>query len=291
MGYKKFFAGALLSLLGLSCTHQLDTRKEESRVETGPGDFVMLQTDGSKTRLSEHLSRVNVLAMWNRHCAPCLKEMPLLEKLRQKYAGDSRVVVLSIACEKASGAESLEQLEKIARQHGLQARVLVDGEEKLMAWLCSRIPREKETGEVSGIYPLTAVADDGWNSMLFAGFMSGDDNAVIELLSSHIEEARRGKLVGTDCFPSCRLLLDFEKTVEVEPGKPGTTRGTPLFLRFHPPLKEEEIPAALADIKKYLLEKFPRLSSDELEQLLQKVKETMRKGGLVQVGTEESEEP
>ena len=49
-------------------------------------DFTLKTRDGSNIRLAEQKGQVVMLNFWASWCGPCRKEMPLLEKIQQKYA-------------------------------------------------------------------------------------------------------------------------------------------------------------------------------------------------------------
>lgn len=49
-------------------------------------DFTLKTRDGSNLKLSEYRGDVVMLNFWASWCGPCRKEMPLLEKIQQKYA-------------------------------------------------------------------------------------------------------------------------------------------------------------------------------------------------------------
>lgn len=52
--------------------------------------------DGKPIALKDHLGKVVVVAFWATWCVPCKKELPLLQKLRDKYADKLEVIAVSI---------------------------------------------------------------------------------------------------------------------------------------------------------------------------------------------------
>ena len=58
-------------------------------------DVVLTDADGRKLSLREPDGRPTLLNLWATWCAPCIKEMPLLDTLAADYAGDLDVVTAS----------------------------------------------------------------------------------------------------------------------------------------------------------------------------------------------------
>jgi peroxiredoxin/outer membrane lipoprotein-sorting protein len=69
-------------------------------------DFDLALLDGSRFRLSEHRGKVVWLSFWRLSCIPCRKELPHLQSLQDRYAGEG-LVVLGFNC--ADGREPAEE--------------------------------------------------------------------------------------------------------------------------------------------------------------------------------------
>ena len=63
-------------------------------------DFTFADPDGKIYRLSDFKGQLVVVDIWGTWCAPCKEEMPHLRKVYDKYKDDSRVKIISIACDK-----------------------------------------------------------------------------------------------------------------------------------------------------------------------------------------------
>jgi thiol-disulfide isomerase/thioredoxin/TolA-binding protein len=58
--------------------------------------FEMKDLDGNRISLDDVKGRVTVLNFWGIWCAPCVAEMPYVQKLHEKYANDPKVKILTI---------------------------------------------------------------------------------------------------------------------------------------------------------------------------------------------------
>jgi thiol-disulfide isomerase/thioredoxin len=81
-------------------------------------------TAGAKSpSLASLQGDVTVVAFWATTCAPCRKELPLLETLRQAVAGDAGVRVVAVSVDVPSDAARAKQM---AHELGLKAPLIVD---------------------------------------------------------------------------------------------------------------------------------------------------------------------
>jgi thiol-disulfide isomerase/thioredoxin len=79
-------------------------------------DVVSLDETGAERRLSEHLGKLVLLNFWATWCIPCVKEMPALLKLSQRWQAEGRAAtVLPISLDRAG----LAKVQEFYAQHGL----------------------------------------------------------------------------------------------------------------------------------------------------------------------------
>jgi thiol-disulfide isomerase/thioredoxin len=82
-------------------------------------------TDGRTTRLEDYRSQVVLLDFWATWCAPCIYEMPVLERVHRRFAGAGRpFTLLGI---NAEGHDiSADRVAAFARGKGLSYPIVVD---------------------------------------------------------------------------------------------------------------------------------------------------------------------
>ncbi len=83
-------------------------------------DFDLVLLDGSRFRLSEHRGKVVWLSFWRLSCLPCRKELPHLQGLQDKYAGEG-LVVLGF-----NFADGREPAEEFLREESIRFPNVVD---------------------------------------------------------------------------------------------------------------------------------------------------------------------
>lgn len=124
---------------------------------SGPApDFTLKSRTGENLKLSEHRGDVVMINFWASWCAPCRQEMPLLEKLYQKYS-DLGFTLLAVNVE-----EDSSKADDLLRDIPVTFPVLFDN-----------------TNKVSKLYnvvamPSTVIVDrDGNMRYLHRGYLPG----------------------------------------------------------------------------------------------------------------------
>jgi peroxiredoxin len=93
-------------------------RRPEARMAP---DFMLADLAGNRFYLSALRDTVVLLNFWSVRCAPCLKEMPLLQKLAETYA-DKPVRVVGIC----ASADNQEHVASLLKKLGVDYTVLND---------------------------------------------------------------------------------------------------------------------------------------------------------------------
>jgi outer membrane lipoprotein-sorting protein/peroxiredoxin len=129
-------------------------------------DFDLVLLDGSRFRLSEHRGKVVWLSFWRLSCIPCRKELPHLQNLQKKYAGEG-LVVLGFNCADARGPA-----EEFLREELIRFPNVVD-----TTAVAREVFHEKyQTAKGQGALPLNYIIDirgriaGGWY-----GYVKGSD--------------------------------------------------------------------------------------------------------------------
>jgi thiol-disulfide isomerase/thioredoxin len=96
MIFRRFFASLLLLISSYSFA-------DDSMMFN---DIAFPNLDGREVNMTEHRGKVVLLNFWATWCPPCVKEMPSMELLRQKYADQDFEVVAINAGEDTETVEA-----------------------------------------------------------------------------------------------------------------------------------------------------------------------------------------
>ncbi len=156
---RSIFAATLLLIASISLAQ-----------ETAP-DFTLKSNSGENIRLAEQRGKVVMLNFWATWCAPCRKEMPLLDDLYNRYnAAGFELYGVNVEPES-------EPANKMAKEMGLNFPILYDTDSK-----------------VSRLYnvdamPTTVVIDrDGNIRYVNRGYRDGDEEKYREQIRELIRE-------------------------------------------------------------------------------------------------------
>ena len=100
-------ASLLSGALILSACSSASEKKEETNKQTSTSsssetkatqafDFTAMDKDGKTVKLSDFKGKKVYINMWASWCGPCMREIPELEKVYQKYKDNKDIVFLSM---------------------------------------------------------------------------------------------------------------------------------------------------------------------------------------------------
>ena len=116
----------LLALILLSLTCRLESAPGVGGEADGiqAPEFTLPDLLGSKISLADHRGRPVIIDFWATWCAPCVRQIPVLNAFQAAHYGE--VSVLGIAVD----SQGIEVVAPFAAEHGIQYPVLV-GDESL----------------------------------------------------------------------------------------------------------------------------------------------------------------
>lgn len=127
-------------------------------------NFYLDDINGETTAYNEIKGeKLTVIDFWASWCKPCLKAMPKLEALRQKYSTQG-VVLISI---NADGPRSIAKVAPLVKSLGLNSSILIDLDREIMSDL--------------DIYQLpTLLIVNDQNNIVYRheGYVEGDEQEV-----------------------------------------------------------------------------------------------------------------
>ena len=133
-------------------------KKKHVELSAPAKDFTLKSNKGKNIRLADLRGQVVMLNFWASWCGPCRQEMPLLDKLSQRY-GRAGFTLLGINTE-----ESQEDADNLLKEIPVSFPILYDS-----------------TKKVSDMYkvdamPTTILVDcDGKMNYLHRGYVPGDE--------------------------------------------------------------------------------------------------------------------
>lgn len=155
-------------LVCLSFSAMLST--VNASAEIGP-DFTLKSNQGKNIRLAELRGNVVMLNFWASWCAPCRKEMPLLDGLSDRY-GAAGFILLGINVEKDGTAG-----DKIIKELGIKFPILYDSESKV-----------SQAYNVDAMPTTVMIDKDGEIRYVNRGYRAGDENKYRKQIRELIRE-------------------------------------------------------------------------------------------------------
>ena len=160
-----------LQLLSLSLMMGVAPSAWSVDVEQLAPDFTLEALTGPNLRLQEYRGQVVLINFWASWCGPCRQEMPVLDRLHQRYE-QAGFAVLGVNVEGKRGPA-----EKIAKQSNVSFPVLIDSGQ--------RVSKEYDLEAM----PSTVVVDrDGLVRYIHRGYKPGDESKYLEVVKQLISE-------------------------------------------------------------------------------------------------------
>lgn len=161
---RRFAWVAVLSFVGFGANASVNLSDEAP-------DFTLKSLQGSNLRLEEYRGQVVLINFWASWCGPCRQEMPILDRLHQRYE-DTGFTVLGVNVE-----GEVTPAQKIVDKTNVTFPVLID---------------EKQS--VSQLYdleamPSTVVLDrSGIVRYIHLGYKPGDEAKYVQVVKKLIRE-------------------------------------------------------------------------------------------------------
>jgi peroxiredoxin len=112
--------GAAVVAVAFGYVHLLETKGYGLKPGTAAPPFKLPALSGGEVELGSFKGRLLVVNFWATWCAPCVEEMPSLERLHRALAGEG-LVVLGISVDEDEAA-----LRRFVSEHGVSFPVLRD---------------------------------------------------------------------------------------------------------------------------------------------------------------------
>jgi peroxiredoxin len=134
-------------------------------------DFTLKSIDGKNTRLKEYRGQVVLINFWASWCGPCRQEMPLLERIDERYKG-AGFTVLGVNVEGKAGPAK-----DVATKAGVSFPVLVDEGQKV-----------SELYDLESMPSSVVVDRDGVVRYVHRGYKPGDEAKYLEVVKKLINK-------------------------------------------------------------------------------------------------------
>ncbi len=157
--------------LGIALALSISVLANGIGVQQAAPDFTLKSLNGSNLRLKEQRGQVVLINFWASWCGPCRQEMPLLEKIHQRYRDAGFAVWgVNVEGEVAPAAD-------VAKQTKVTFPVLIDEGQKV-----------SELYDLEAM-PSTVVVDrDGTVRYIHRGYKPGDEAKYLEVIKKLIRE-------------------------------------------------------------------------------------------------------
>ncbi|HEY0829194.1 MAG TPA: thiol-disulfide oxidoreductase ResA [Bacilli bacterium] len=112
--------GGILLIGGWAISDSLFSDHKIPQVGDRAPDFTLQGLDGKEHRLSDYKGKVLLINFWGTFCPPCVREMPAMQRIYDKYKGED-FEVLAINLD-----ESTVTVQSFVKQYKLTFPILMD---------------------------------------------------------------------------------------------------------------------------------------------------------------------
>lgn len=161
----------LLGLAGLLATISVNAVDLNDTVP----DFTLKAMDGTNLRLEELRGQVVLINFWASWCGPCRQEMPILQKIHDRYE-PMGFTVLGVNVD-----EKQDKARRIVERLDVSFPLLLDTEQYV-----------SEAYEVNAMPFSVLVGRDGKINYIHRGYKPGDENLYVNRLKQLLREQNEG---------------------------------------------------------------------------------------------------
>lgn len=140
-------------------------------VDTEAPDFTLEALSGPNLRLQEYRGDVVLINFWASWCGPCRQEMPILDRLHQRYQ-EAGFTVLGVNVE-----GKRKPAEKVINKSKVTFPVLIDSGQKV-----------SETYDLEAMPTTVVVGRNGQVRYIHRGYNPGDEAKYIDVVKHLISE-------------------------------------------------------------------------------------------------------
>ena len=137
-------------------------------------NFSLVDISGTKHDLENYRGKVVIISLWTTWCKPCIRELKMLNKLRNSEVDNVEVLALSV-----DGPNTASRVYPVSRRNRFKFPVLLDTDSTISAILNPR-----------GSVPYTLYIDrSGKVAYTKRGFVSGDEKEIRNIVNLLLMES------------------------------------------------------------------------------------------------------
>ena len=171
MAYLSSFRVMRVVLLVCCLMVGMNAQASSVKLQSSAPDFTLKSLNGGNLRLEEYRGQVVLINFWASWCGPCRQEMPVLDRLHQRYE-DTGFAVLGVNVE---GEE--RPARELVEKTNVTFPVVIDDGQKV-----------SELYDLKAM-PSTVVVDrDGVVRYVHRGYKPGDEAKYVEVVKQLIRE-------------------------------------------------------------------------------------------------------